>query len=188
MVKNTSKLYLVPSKKNFMTFKNYLSVLAVLVLFISCGEDDNTPEAIPFRDRGEQSITDDAFIREYLETHFYNYEEFANPPENFDYEIRFDTIAGNNADKTPLIQQVESKTYDRFEASNTLYILTAREGALLDENGEENHRTTFADSTLMVLQMGLLTLEVVLDLQLQMMEQQNLITIMVLEQFLFQVD
>ncbi|WP_299767626.1 hypothetical protein [uncultured Dokdonia sp.] len=111
-----------------MTFKNYLSVLAVLVLFISCGEDDNTPEAIPFRDRGEQSITDDAFIREYLETHFYNYEEFANPPENFDYEIRFDTIAGNNADKTPLIQQVESKTYDRFEASNTLYILTAREG------------------------------------------------------------
>lgn len=128
MVKNTSKLYLAPSKKNFMTFKNYLSVLAVLVLFISCGEDDNTPDAIPFRDRGEQSIEDDAFIREYLETHFYNYEEFANPPADFDYEIRFDTIAGNNADKTPLLEQVATKTYDRFEASNTLYILTAREG------------------------------------------------------------
>ncbi|GGG30009.1 hypothetical protein GCM10011344_33610 [Dokdonia pacifica] len=111
-----------------MNIKNYLSILAVLVLFISCGEDDNTPDAIPFRDRGEQSIADDAFIREYLETHFYNYEEFANPPADFDYEIRFDTISGENADKTPLINQVVSKTYDRFEASNTLYILTAREG------------------------------------------------------------
>ncbi|MFT5890224.1 MAG: FKBP-type peptidyl-prolyl cis-trans isomerase FkpA [Dokdonia sp.] len=82
-----------------------------------------------------------------MQTHFYNYEEFANPAADFDYEIRFDTIAGDNADKTPLLDQVTTKTYDRFDTSNTLYILTAREGATLDENGDENHITTFADST-----------------------------------------
>lgn len=123
-----------------MTIKNYLSVLAVLVLFISCGDDDNTPDAIPFNDRGEQSIEDDAFIREYLQTHFYNYEEFANPSADFDYEIRFDTIAGDNADKIPMLDQITTKTYNRFETNNTLYILTAREGVGVP--------ATFVDSTL----------------------------------------
>ena len=131
-----------------MTIKKYLSILTILVLCISCGDDDRTPEAIPFNDRGEQSVDDDVFIREYLQTHFYNYEEFASPLEDFDYEIRFDTIAGENAGKIPLLDQVTAKTYDRFEASNTLYILTAREGSLLDENESENHVTTFADSAL----------------------------------------
>ncbi len=139
MVKNTSKLYLAPLKKNFMTIKNYLSILTVLVLCISCGDDDNTPDAIPFNDRGEQSVADDTFIRDYLETHFYNYEEFANPPADFDYEIRFDTISGENAGKTPLLDQVTPLTYDRFETSNTLYILTAREGV--------GASPTYADST-----------------------------------------
>ncbi len=139
MLKNTSKLYLAPLKKIFMMIKNYLSILIVLVLCISCGDDDRTPDAIPFNDRGEQSITDDAFIRDYLQTHFYNYEEFANPTSEFDYEIRFDTIAGENADKTPLLEQVTPLTYDRFETSNTLYILTAREGV--------GASPTFADST-----------------------------------------
>jgi len=139
VLKNTSKLYLAALKKIFMMIKNYLSILIVLILCISCGEDDRTPDAIPFRDRGEQSIDDDAFIREYLQTHFYNYEEFANPTEAFDYEIRFDTIAGENADKTPLLEQVTPLTYDRFDTSNTLYILTAREGV--------GASPTFADST-----------------------------------------
>ncbi|MEP0262899.1 hypothetical protein [Dokdonia sp.] len=124
-----------------MRIRNYLGLLPIVFLFVSCGnDDDDTPDAIPFRDRGEQSVTDDAFIREYLETHFYNYEEFANPPADFDYEIRFDTIAGDNADKTRMIDQVTTKTYDRFETSNTLYILTAREGV--------GAIPTYADSTL----------------------------------------
>lgn len=113
-----------------MRFRNYLGLLPVFILFISCGDDgERAPDGIAFRDRGEQSIADDIFIREYLETHFYNYEEFANPPANFDYEIRFDTIAGANEDKTPMIDQITTKTYDRFGTSNTLYILTAREGS-----------------------------------------------------------
>lgn len=34
----------------------------------------------------------------------------ANPVEGFDYQIVVDTISGDNAGKTPLIDQVQSKT------------------------------------------------------------------------------
>ncbi len=141
MLKNTSKLYLAPLKKRNMNLRNYLGLFAVLLLCTACpNDDDGTPDAIPFRDRGEQSIADDITIREYLETHFYNYEDFETPPADFNYEIVFDTISGENADKIPLIDQVVPKTYDRFDTSNTLYILTAREGV--------GSSPTFADSTL----------------------------------------
>src|SRR5690606_33085189 len=67
----------------------------------------------------------------YLKTHFYNYEEFENPTEGFDYQIVLDTIAGDNADKTPLIDRPELRdtliTVD--EIPQKMYMLIAREGA-----------------------------------------------------------
>ena len=41
---------------------------------------------IPPRDRGEEAIPSTAEIETYLMTHFYNYEEFANPPADFDFQ------------------------------------------------------------------------------------------------------
>lgn len=123
-----------------MNIKNYLGLIAVLLVCTACPNDDDGPEAIPLRDRGEQAAEDDELIREYLQTHFYNYEEFANPPADFNYKIVFDTIANDNADKTPLIDQVTTKTFNRVETDQTIYILTAREGV-----GE--FVPTFADST-----------------------------------------
>ena len=38
--------------------------------------------------------TDDDLIREYLQTHTYNYEDFQDPSLE-DRSIRFDTLAGN---------------------------------------------------------------------------------------------
>ena len=76
----------------------------------SCNKKDDGVTFVPARDRGEEAPVSVAIIEEYLQTHFYNYEEFANPPANFDYKIKFDTIAGDNANKIPLIDQVSSKT------------------------------------------------------------------------------
>ena len=108
-----------------------LSIL-LLVVPISCQSDDNDPFAlVPARDRGPEAVASTAIIEEYLETHFYNYEEFANPPLGFDFLIRLDTIAGDNADKIPLIQQVSSKTVrDRPEEDvmYKLYFLTVAQG------------------------------------------------------------
>ena len=113
--------------------------LAIVALAWSCKKDDETDvETVPPRLLSEVAVEDDAEIREYLQTHFYNYEEFAAPPENFDFKIKIDTIAGENAGKTPLMEQVESEVInvpssefgrdDGEEIQHTLYYLKVREG------------------------------------------------------------
>lgn len=116
--------------------KKYLSLLlaaiSTLVIVNSCGNDDDPEDNfIPARDRAEEAPVAQAIIEEYLDTHFYNYEEFANPPADFDFQIKFDTIAGANADKTPLRQQVSSKMVkDRVKdgLEYKLYYLVVEEG------------------------------------------------------------
>ncbi len=110
-------------------------------LVFSCDNDDDTPELIPPRDRGEQAIEDDQALIDYLSNHFYNYEEFENPPENFDYVVEIDSIAGENADKTPIIESEKliTKTVNYEGVDQQLYVLVAREG--------EGPEPTFADST-----------------------------------------
>ena len=124
---------------------------AAFLVVLSCANDDSPDvEVVPPRALSEVAAEDDAEIREYLQTHFYNYEEFENPPADFDYAIVFDTIAGDNAGKTPLISQVESAQVsvnsEEFSLpeeetfTHTFYYLVAREG--LNEN------PTVADSVL----------------------------------------
>ena len=110
-------------------------------LVFSCDNDDDGPEPIPPRDRGEQAIEDDQALIAYLSTHFYNYEEFEDPAEDFDYVVRFDTIAGENQDKTPIIESTKliTKTVNYQGVDQQLYVLVEREG--------EGERPTFADST-----------------------------------------
>ena len=110
-----------------------LPISLITLMFVqSCGSDDSEPDNfIPARDRGDEAPLSTAIVEEYLRTHFYNYEEFQNPPADFDYVIDFDTIAGDNADKTPLIEQVESKTVrDRVTQGVTydLYFLKVEQG------------------------------------------------------------
>lgn len=108
-----------------------LMIPMAFLLMLSCGNDDDNAQFIPARDRGEEAPASTAIIEEYLETHFYNYEEFENPPEGFDFKIKFDTIAGDNASKTPLMEQVSSKqVQDRVDLDvfYTLYYLNVREG------------------------------------------------------------
>ncbi len=122
-----------------MSGKWFLGMLAVLGLLGSCRNDDGLDvEVVPPRDLAEVAVEDDAALREYLQSHFYNYEEFRNPPADFDYKIVFDTIAGENAGKTPLIDQVGTKQItvtsaemglaDQPDQVHTLYYLIAREG------------------------------------------------------------
>jgi hypothetical protein len=113
----------------------FLIPLITLLLLInqSCKKDDIFGvEQIPPRDRGEEALAAQAEIEEYLSTHYYNYEEFENPPADFDYLIKFDTLAGANASKIPLIDQVSSKNVkDRIELGEVtykLYYLHVRQG------------------------------------------------------------
>ena len=108
-----------------------LLLVTLLAFSISCKKDDDGPTPPPPpRDRGPEAVRAQAEIEEFLETHFYNYEDFQNDPENF--KIIFDTIAGDNATKTPLKDQVSFKEVtDVVDPSVTykLYYLKVREGA-----------------------------------------------------------
>jgi FKBP-type peptidyl-prolyl cis-trans isomerase len=108
---------------------------------MSCEKDDDGPETVPVRDRAEQEIADQEALQEYLETHFYNYEEFENPAASFDYKIEIDTIDAANADKIPLIQSnlLEEKTITREGIDYTIYLLKVREGVSMQPK--------FSDST-----------------------------------------
>ena len=118
-----------------------LVLMFVAVLFSSCSNDDNNGvESVPPRLLAEVATENDEEIREFLQTHFYNYEEFEAPPADFDYKIRIDTIAGDNMDKTPLLDQVTATeikvSYYEFALSeeetdipHTLYYLMAKTGA-----------------------------------------------------------
>jgi len=64
-----------------MLWKRFCVVLVGIGLLSGCGEDDGIDvEIVPPRDLDEVAIENDAEIREYLQSHFYNYEEFENPP------------------------------------------------------------------------------------------------------------
>ncbi len=111
--------------------------LTSIVLFNSCNNDDDGPETVPLRDRTEEAVAAQLEIEEYLETHFYNYEDFENPSAEFDFRIVFDTIAGDNSNKIPLIEQVNSKMVrDRVEEGlmYKLYFLKVIQGGGVSPN------------------------------------------------------
>ncbi|MGS2762307.1 FKBP-type peptidyl-prolyl cis-trans isomerase [Sinomicrobium sp. M5D2P9] len=136
---------------------NRLGLVAIgaLILLGSCRKDDNGG-GVEVRDPAEVAAENDADIREYLSTHFYNYEEFQAAAEDstyaestgFDFKIVIDTIAGENSNKESLMDRIEEKTI-AVEISadetldHTLYYLVARQG---DNDSIPATKTT--DSTL----------------------------------------
>ncbi|RXG21046.1 hypothetical protein DSM00_2563 [Leeuwenhoekiella aequorea] len=119
--------------------KNVFMAVFSLLILASCSNDDDSVEVTPPRDRGEVELESQANLKAYLSTHFYNYEEFEAEDEGFDYKIVFDTISGDNSDKTPLLSQVIEEKFTYQETEYTLYSLIARQGAGI--------QPTFADST-----------------------------------------
>ena len=143
-------MYLAGFKRKAMQLKRVIPVMMLFIFIVACNNDDGPGfDSIPPKALSEVVVEDAADIQAYLESHFYNYEDFASPPADFSYTVVLDTIAGANADKIPLINQVESITIpvssedfglDGNEIiEHTLYYLVAREGA-----GES---PTAADST-----------------------------------------
>ncbi len=127
----------------------YLVVFLTLATLWSCSNDDSGLQVVPPRDLDEVKPEDEAAIQAFLRTHFYNYDEFENPAEDFDFKIRIDTIAGENADKEPLSGQMAQKTvaidFSRFgldgegSVEHTYYYLDVRQGV--------GQMATAADST-----------------------------------------
>ncbi len=120
---------LQPKMKSMFKVKYIIAFFFFTLL--ACSPDDDGTNLIAERDRGEEAIAGQLEIELFLETNTYNYEDFANPPADFDFKIVFSPLTGENSDKTPLIDFVDSKiVVDRFEEDVTyrLYFLVARQG------------------------------------------------------------
>jgi hypothetical protein len=122
-----------------MQMPKFVFFIAFLLLVAACKKDDGGDiTRVPPRALDEVAAEDEASIQQYLATHFYNYDEFENPPADFDFRILVDTIAGSNSDKRPLADDIQSVTIsvstDEFSLSaeqtvnHKLYYLVAREG------------------------------------------------------------
>ncbi len=133
-------MYLAGVKRKAMQLRKVVLAMTVFIFVLSCGNDDGPGfDLIPPQLLSDVVVEDEAALQAYLETHFYNYEDFENPPADFDFQVVLDTIAGINGDKRPLIQDVESLTIevssedfeldDNETVPHTLYYLIAREGA-----------------------------------------------------------
>ncbi len=133
-----------------MTMSRIAAFLVLGFLIVSCkNDDDAAPPPTPPRPLAEVAVEEEAKIQEYLKTHFYNYEEFDSIPENFDFKIQIDTIAGDSSNKTSLFEDMTSETVTVASADLGLseggdvplkfYYLVAREG--------EGGSPTVADST-----------------------------------------
>ncbi len=128
LTKITENCILQPKIKTM--FKAKFIFVFLFISILSCGTDDDG-DFVPALDRGEEAVTAQTEIEEFLSTHFYNYEEFQNPPAGFDFKVKIDSIAGDNSDKLPLLGQVSSKMVkDREDEDVTykLYYLIAKQG------------------------------------------------------------
>ena len=74
----------------------------LLLIFFSCKKDDTNNIDIPIKDLSEQYIIENDSIIQFMKTHFYNYDDFSNLSSTKSPEIIFDSIIGDNLNKTQL--------------------------------------------------------------------------------------
>ena len=114
--------------------KSLLSFISIIVLLYSCsGSDDDDISSIPLEPLGDQYVIENDSIIEFMKTHFYNYDDFDNLSSNSSVELKIDTIAGDNLDKTPIFDQVTTFTIDLIDENDevvphNMYYVINREG------------------------------------------------------------
>ena len=117
--------------------KIFFPLLFVIALLVTACKSDEDETTVELNDFSEQAQTDDELISEYLQTHTYNYEDFQDHSLD-DLEITIDTLAGNNANKTPLSEfvsftEVAVNTPEGEEINHKLYYLIARQGVRVED-------------------------------------------------------
>ncbi|GIR98388.1 MAG: hypothetical protein CM15mP101_07580 [Flavobacteriaceae bacterium] len=130
-------MYLAFDLKYKFTLKilKYFSLTTVLILcFISCKKDDDgSVDSIPANDYTEQHIIENDSIIDFMQNHFYNYEDFSNLATSDGPELIIDSIKGDNIDKISIYEQVSSleinvKDSDGNLFPHTAYYVIIREG------------------------------------------------------------
>ena len=110
----------------------FFGILCLFVFATAC-EEQQRNFGEPPRDYEAQRAVDNDSLRSFLQTRFYNYDDYASAASNERVTFTIDTIQGENASKIPLIDQVEEINYkikdgDGTYFDHTAYVLKIREG------------------------------------------------------------
>jgi hypothetical protein len=110
----------------------FFGILCLFVFATAC-EEQQRNFGEPPRDYEVQRAVDNDSLRSFLQTRFYNYDDYASAASNERVTFTIDTIQGENASKIPLIDQVEEINYkikdgDGTYFDHTAYVLKIREG------------------------------------------------------------
>jgi len=124
--------------------KFIIPILSLLFICFSCKPDDDEVAFLQLRDRQEVYDENILEIESYLDTHFFNYEDFDETDlysdANDDFVVAFDTIsvANGTQDKTPIIDylnladgvfpRLDIKVVNFNDFDYNLYVLKVREG------------------------------------------------------------
>ena len=128
-------MYLAPYlflMKNF--FYLFYYNLFIIIITQSCSNDGlNIQEVIPPNPIKAQYALENDSIINFLQTHFYNYDDFNKLNSNESVELIIDTISGDNSDKIPLFNQVSTTSVEIIDendemVSHNLYYIINREG------------------------------------------------------------
>lgn len=123
-----------------MIVNRFVVLLVFVGVLSSCSEDDNGITIEPARALSEVLAEDEAEIQEYLSTHYYNYEEFQDPSEDFDFKIEVKEIPDDDTTGIkPLAEFVETLEIDvpsshflieekEETVTHKLYYIIARQG------------------------------------------------------------
>ena len=115
-----------------MKTHDFLFLFVLAFTLIQC--DDTTRSVIPPpRDYQDQRTADNDSIISFLQSHYYNYEDYANAASGERVEFTIDSLI-NAPDKTPMIdqvveQEVQVKDQDGDFITHTMYVISnVREG------------------------------------------------------------
>ena len=115
-----------------MKTHNFLFLFLLALTLIQC--DDTTRSVIsPPRDYQDQRTADNDSIISFLQSHYYNYEDYANAASGERVEFTIDSLI-NAPEKTPMIDQVvehevQVKDQDGNFIAHSMYVIpNVREG------------------------------------------------------------
>ena len=124
--------------KNYFYMKKIYNIffynLFLVCLLYSCSDNyTRGVETIPPKPMIPQYTLENDSIINFLQTHFYNYDDFENLNSNETIELIIDTISGDNSTKTPLFDQVSTMTIEIADENDemvphNLYYIINREG------------------------------------------------------------
>ena len=90
------------------------------MIFFSCKKDDTNITNIPLEDLSQQYTLENDSIIQFMKSHFFNYDDFNDLSPNDSPEIVFDSIIGDNIDKTPIYDQVSTLQISVKDADDNL--------------------------------------------------------------------